>query len=120
MKKIDIENFKSAMLLISVGTYGCLLDIWNGAENLLPEFLSFVLFPQDKFAFIITPAEVTIHGAFLLFNALGCMLLASTMSGVKAKYTIKGYIKIIVLKCKLKYYTGLQERENWINERRRK
>jgi len=114
MKKKELENFKTSIMFLFVGVYGCLLDIINGAKNLLPEFFSFVLFPKGKFDFFIHKEEVTISSSFIMFLALGSMLLATTMSNDKARYTFKGYIKIIVLKIKLKYYTGILEKELWL------
>jgi len=118
MKKIDIDNFKASLMFLFVGVWGSVLDYFNGSKNLLPDFLSFSLLPEDKFAFIVIHNETTVHSSFLLFLALGSMLLTATMSGVKAKYTLKGYFKIIALKCKLKYYTGILEREEWLNDRK--
>ena len=94
MQKRDKENFLNAIMFLFVGVWGSVLDYFNGSKNLLPDFLSFPLLPEDKFAFIVVHNEVTVHSSFLLFLALGSMLLTATMSGVKAKYTLRGYFKI--------------------------
>jgi len=115
------EKFIVGFLSLAIGTYGCLLDFLNGMEILVPTFLNII--PEiselnsELFPDMYPLGEVfkyNINSMFFLLSAFGSMLLFTTISDIRAKYTLTGYLKLILLKAKQKYYNGILERDKWI------
>ena len=126
MRKIISEHDKTLAIALSialVGVYGCLIDYYNGEEDIFPRILTFS-FLDEKFTYQLKGEQygqgkivdryVTINSVWFLFIIFGIMFFYVELYDVKSPILIYGipillfhYIKLKIIDNKIAFYKYL-------------
>lgn len=117
MKNIISEHNKTLTITLSIaliGTYGCILDYYNGEDNVLPRLPIFSFLDekieknpiQQPAIYTIYEKYITINSIWFIFIIMGIMLFYVELYEIKSPILIYGIPILLLYHIKLKLLDG--------------
>jgi len=117
MKKLINQHNKDliiTMIIVFVGVYGCMLDYYNGEQDIFPRISIFSFLdekipknePYKPATYTIYKRYISINSIWFLFVIFGMMLFYVELFKIKSPILIYGIPTILFYRIKLKLLDG--------------